>query len=105
MIRSVDFKEKTQIIVKQNPSVSESCWMIAIDLGFGAVKGFSENKVFSFPNFARKVENFTNLIGTPADNDIYYRDAKGTVWAIGETAQALITTRSEEHTSELQSRE
>lgn len=101
MIKSIDFKEKTQVIAKQNPSVSDSCWMVAIDLGFGAVKGFSENKIFSFPNFARKVENFTNLIGTPADNDIYYRDAKGTVWAIGETAQALITTGESSESSEV----
>lgn len=54
MIKSIDFKEKTQVIAKQNPSVSDSCWMVAIDLGFGAVKGFSENKYFLFPTLPER---------------------------------------------------
>lgn len=92
MINTIDFKEKTQIIERKNPSVNDKNWLMAIDLGFGGIKGFSENKVYSIPNFVRKIENFTSLIGTPADNDIYYRDTKGDVWAVGETAQALITS-------------
>ena len=101
MINAIDFKEKTIIIEKKNPSVSDKCWMMAVDLGYGGVKGFSENKAFSFPNYARKVENFTNLIGTPADTDIYLRDQKGNVWAIGETAQALISAGESSESAEV----
>ena len=63
MINTSDFKTKTEIIDRKNLSFS-SAWPVAIDIGYSAVKGFSPNKAFRFPSYARLVEEYAyHLMG------------------------------------------
>lgn len=91
MINTSLFNEKNTITPKQNPNAGDDYWIMGVDLGFGGVKGYSQNCVFNYPNYARII-NFDNYIGTPPDNHFFYREPNGTIWAIGENAQSLIST-------------
>lgn len=90
MINTSDFKTKTEIIDRKNLSFS-SAWPVAIDIGYSAVKGFSPNKAFRFPSYARLVEGDVLSIGQEADDEFLYQDLEtGEIWAVGENAIKMI---------------
>lgn len=92
MIKTQDYKTKTESINRKNVTYGDA-WGIALDIGYSAVKGFSPNKVYRFPSYARKIEGHLLGMGTALDTDIFYRDAgDDTIWAVGECAQSMITS-------------
>ncbi len=92
MVNTMDFKTKTDFINRKNVSFSKQ-WGIALDIGYSGVKGFSPNKVFRFPSYARKIEGELLGMGNANESDILYRDPETKeVWAVGEHAQAMITS-------------
>jgi len=92
MIKSKNFMTKTMIIDQKNPVVGDT-WYMALDIGFSAVKGFSNNKIYCFPAYARKIDDFQSLITALEPNDILFRDnTTGETWAIGDFAQKMITS-------------
>lgn len=91
MFDTTAFKTKTIITAKHNP-VAEGFWGIALDVGYSAVKGYSSNSVFCFPSYARKVTGVALSIGDDDSESIQYRDEHGTIWAVGATAQDMITS-------------
>ena len=92
MINTVDFKTKTEFINRKNVSYGDA-WGIALDIGYSGVKGFSPNRVYRFPCYARKIDGQLLGMGSSLDTDIYYRDsADGSIWAVGECAQSMITS-------------
>lgn len=90
-----NFKTKSQIIERKMPKILgnnqfRGKTIIALDVGYSAVKGISGNKTFIFPFFAKKVKNL-QFIGELKENDILFRDnTTGEEWAIGSLAERLM---------------
>ena len=82
-----NYTTKTEIRDRENKTV-DGFWPVGIDYGFSAVKGFSPNKIFCFPNCAVPVDSFASLVD-PSSEDIYLRDKNG-MWIIGAKAHELI---------------
>ena len=78
---------------KKNISMAKH-WGIALDIGYSSVKGFSPNKVFSFPSYAVKCAQ--QMISTRAgETDIIYRDEETKeVWIVGELAIGSIISEN-----------
>ncbi len=92
MIDTKNFKTKTEFIDRHNVNMSGS-WGIALDLGYSAVKGYSPNKCYRFPAYARKTEGKLLKMGKSNPTDILYKDKEtGEIWAVGEMAQDMIRT-------------
>lgn len=81
-----DFATRTMFLDRRNPSV-KGYWTVALDIGYSAVKGFSPNRVWCFPSYAREFHGKNLEIAEPGPNDIQYRDEKGVVWNVGYSAQ------------------
>ena len=77
------YKPQTKFIKRSN-IIPEKVFPIALDIGYSAVKGMAPDTAFVFPAFTRVHEN--ELIGTPHPSDIFYKDEKDVVYAIGELA-------------------
>lgn len=88
MVILKDYATKTEIQERNNKTV-EGFWPVGIDYGFSGVKGFAPNKVFCYPNCAIRVDDFSSLIESGA-NDILLKDNEG-FWIIGEKAHEMIT--------------
>lgn len=87
------FKTKTNIYNRKNEFISDA-WGIALDIGYSAVKGFSPNKVFCFPAYAKKVSTAPSL-GNANETDIIYTDNKtGDIWMVGEAGQKLMDSKA-----------
>lgn len=90
MVSTKDFKTRTTFYNADNPSV-EGVWSIALDIGYSAVKGYSVNRIFSYPSFIREA----NLDSMLAENmktskdTIQYRDANLGTWDVGNRAIVL----------------
>lgn len=83
-MNTVDFKTKTMLVPRRNTERND-VFVLGIDIGYSAVKGFASNKVFCFPSYARKVPDDRISLKEPSDTDIMYRDADGT-WVVGDLA-------------------
>ena len=105
MISTSNFKTKTCFIERDNVGV-DGFWTIALDIGYSAVKGFSNNKVYSFPSFARKLTSQMLGLGDSNASDIRYRDnITGEIWCVGAMAEEMINSDdSKESLSELYGR-
>lgn len=86
-----DFQTKTLFLERKNPGV-DNAWGIALDIGYSGVKGFSSNKVYCFPAFARKCIGQPLALGEPGKKDIQYKDEHGTLWNVGYLAQNSISS-------------
>lgn len=82
-----EFATKTILKSRKN-SCPQTDYLIALDIGYSAVKGFSPNKVFCFPSFVHRTTADQRL----SSNDIQYRDEEG-VWCVGDSAMKMMTTR------------
>jgi plasmid segregation protein ParM len=92
MINTHDFKTKTIIMPRHNESVGD-IWSIALDIGYSAVKGFSNNMIYCFPSYARKLTGSQIAGGKESENDIQYKDnVTGEIWRVGEAAISMITS-------------
>lgn len=93
-MQTLNFKTKTFFVNRKNytPAPDEKFFRHAVDIGYSSVKGFSENSVFCFPSFAKKVdENKNPRMFKLGEKDIQYRDAELGLWYVGELAQLQIT--------------
>ena len=98
----IEYAPKTERLHRENRSVN-GYWPVGIDYGFSAVKGFSPNKVFCFPNCAIQQKNDESILD-PDDTDIIIRDKEGT-WIIGQkAAQAMDSSDSMNYESEMYGR-
>lgn len=87
-----NFKTKTIFTERKNESV-DGIWTIALDIGYSAVKGFSNNMIYSFPSYCRKITNQMLTFGDSNKSDILYKDNEtGEMWAVGAMAQDMITS-------------
>lgn len=93
------FRTKTEFLPTRNEKV-DGAFVIAVDLGYSAVKLFSPNWIARFPNYARRVDDEFQFISAPPEETILYKDLDtNEVWIVGKVAQDLIkagdTTDSE----------
>lgn len=91
MVQPINFKTKTIIQGRQNPTFDSEFWIAAVDVGYSAVKAFSANSITCFPYYARKVDPSALTLKTPDSSDIQYRDSNGT-WNVGALAQNMISS-------------
>lgn len=90
MVNTANFKTKTIFTKRKNEDV-DGVWAIALDIGYSAVKGFSNNSVYCFPSYARKITSQILSFGDANTNDIQYRDDEtNEIWAVGSAAQDMI---------------
>lgn len=75
-MKTLDFKPKTIMEARKFPS-KEKTWVIGLDIGYSAVKGFCPNKLFSFPSYARQIPENRERMKAYGDTDICYRDRNG----------------------------
>jgi plasmid segregation protein ParM len=86
---------------KKNNVGADKNWVIALDIGYSAVKGMSKNMVFSFPSFAQKADTDSMTVGKANPTDIQYKDASGVIWDVGDMAISMLSqndSRSSEET-------
>ena len=81
---AIEFRTKTMIMPRRNTERTD-VFVLGIDIGYSAVKGFASNKVFCFPSYARRVSDDRISLKEPSDTDIMYRDNEGT-WVVGDLA-------------------
>ena len=92
MINTHNFKTKTIFTERKNESV-DGIWTVALDIGYSAVKGFSNNMIYSFPSYCRKMTNQMLSFGDTNKTDIMYKDNEtGEQWIVGAAAQEMITS-------------
>ena len=92
MINTHNFKTKTIFTERKNESV-DGIWTVALDIGYSAVKGFSNNMIYSFPSYCRKMTNQMLSFGETNKTDIMYKDNEtGEQWVVGAAAQEMITS-------------
>lgn len=90
MIYTQNFKTKTIFTERKNVSV-DGIWTVALDIGYSAVKGFSNNMIYSFPSYCRKMTSQMLSFGDVNRDDILYKDNDtGEVWVVGAAAQEMI---------------
>ena len=75
-----------KIINKKQPGTEVN--LIGMDIGYNALKLFSENRICKIPSFVKKVDENLNFFGDMKDTDIFYKDDTG-IWAIGLSAYNL----------------
>lgn len=77
--------------IRQNPSRRQDQWVIGLDIGYSSVKGMSQNALFTFPKFAKKLPKNAVALAKPLDTDILYRDENGEIYAVGEKAEKMLS--------------
>ena len=78
--------------IRNNPSRKPDQWVIGLDIGYSSVKGMSQNSLFTFPKFAKKLPKNAVTLAKPLDTDILYRDCEtGDVYAVGEKAEKMLS--------------
>lgn len=95
-IQTSDFKTKSEILDKKMPRINgnnqyKGKTVVALDIGYSAVKGVSPNKLFIFPSYAKKTPKGLDVVGKVSSTDIQLRDNKtGDTWLVGHAAESLM---------------
>lgn len=85
-----NFKTKTIFTERKNESVN-GVWTVALDIGYSAVKGFSNNMIYCFPSYCRKINNQMLTFADNNQSEILYKNNEtNEIWAVGSTAQEMI---------------
>ncbi|ADU23974.1 ParM/StbA family protein [Ruminococcus albus] len=100
MINTKDFKTKTYL-KKGNNIGSNKAWVIAMDVGYSAVKIMSKTDICSFPSFAIRRKDNTASIGDAAPTDIQYKGEDGVIWDVGEIAVGKISQSDSSNSEEM----
>lgn len=95
-----NYRTKTNFIKRNNKTIPGH-WIVAIDVGYSAVKLFSPNTVARFPSYAKKVKSNFSFIGEATESSILYKDfEKNELWVVGKVAQDLMLTQKDTADSE-----
>lgn len=82
---TTDFCTRSDIIPCENLAPAKAVALVALDIGYSAVKGYSTHNRFCFPSYVRREDNA--MIGVARSTDIYYRGTDGIVYGVGAIAQ------------------
>ena len=90
-MNTLDFMTKTAYIDRQDTPPKEGVYLIAIDIGYSAVKCMSENTASVFPSFAIP-DTGLGTIGDLTDDFIRYKNLKtGEKWFVGKMATSTLS--------------
>ena len=93
-MNTVDYKTKTNLDIARKHPTGDN-WIVGLDIGYSAVKGFSANSLYSFPSFAKRAKDTLNFAAAKP-TDIQYRDKDGALWEVGESAEAFTDVNDSE---------
>lgn len=99
-MNTLSYKTRTIFQGRENPNFNPKFIPIAIDIGYSAVKGFSQHMMYAFPSYAKKISSLPISLGKAEGNEIFYCDESGDMFAIGANAQSLISINSSNDSSE-----
>lgn len=86
-MNTTDYRTRTEIKAEKHAGC-QSRWPIALDIGYSGVKGYSQNSLFCFPSYAKRIGKKKDIIGLPAKDEILYHDLEtDDVWRVGACAQ------------------
>lgn len=92
------FRTQQEFIEQKNPVYGKG-YLIALDAGYSGMKVFTENKVFCFPSFVKKIGS--NTLNIVQDKDILYEDYEtGERYMLGFLAQDMVASDSTNDTEE-----
>lgn len=106
MINTKDFKTKSEILEKAMPRIlgnnqHKGKTIVALDIGYSAVKGVSPNKIFSYPSYAKIAPQALEIVGKVKSTDLQFRDNKtGKIWLVGENAETMLDQADIESTTD-----
>lgn len=81
-----DFKTRTEMIARDNGQL-QGAWLVALDIGYSAVKVYSPNSVAMFPSYAKPYTN-RGTVGKLPNDFITYTDLDtNEQWLVGSMAQ------------------
>lgn len=100
MINTKDFKTKTYL-KKANNVGTNKAWVVAMDVGYSAVKIMSKADICSFPSFAVRRKDDTVSIGDAAPTDIQYKGEDGVIWDVGELAVGKVSQTDNSNSEEM----
>lgn len=90
-MNTTDYRTRTEIKAEKHTGC-QSRWPIALDIGYSGVKGYSQNSLFCFPSYAKRIGKKKDIIGFPAKDEILYHDLEtNDVWRVGACAQRSIS--------------
>lgn len=88
------YRTRTEWVPKfyEKVKTEDNTWVIGLDSGYGGMKGFSPNKYFCFPSYAKKMDLDKSILGMFDNHDIIYQDLdNGDTYLIGRNAQNSIS--------------
>lgn len=86
-MKTTDYRTRTEIKAEKH-ATCQSRWPVALDIGYSGVKGYSQNSLFCFPSYAKKIGKKKDIIGLPSKDEILYHDLEtDDVWRVGACAQ------------------
>jgi len=106
MIETRNFKTKSEIVDQPMPKINgnnqhKGKTIVALDIGYSAVKGVSPNRIFRFPSFAKKAPDGLDIVAKVKQYDIQLKDnTSGEVWLVGQVAEDLMDQRDLDSTTD-----
>lgn len=88
------YRTRTEWVPKNYEKIrtNDDLWVIGLDSGYGGMKGFSPNKYFCFPSYAKKLDLDKSVMAMYDNHDIIYQDLdNGDTYLIGRNAQNSIS--------------
>ena len=83
------FRTRQEIIECANPKGKK--YIIGLDVGYSGTKVFTEDKIFCFPSYVKKIEQ--NMLSISSSNDIMYKNLEtGEMFMVGYAAQEMIAS-------------
>lgn len=78
--------------IYEKVKTDENLWVIGLDSGYGGMKGFSPNKYFCFPSYAKLLNQDKSMMAMFDKNDVIYQDLDtGELYLLGRNAQNSIS--------------
>jgi len=91
-----EFKTQSEILDRPMPRINgnnqyKGKTIVALDIGYSAVKGVSPTKTFRYPSYAKKAPKDLDIIGKIRPHDIQFKDnITGEIWLVGQAAETLM---------------
>ena len=81
-MKTTDYRTRTEIKAEKH-AACQNRWPVALDIGYSGVKGYSQNSLFCFPSYAKKIGKKKDILGLPSKDEILYHDLEtDEVWRV-----------------------
>lgn len=106
MIETGKFKTASMMEERNMPRITgnnqyKTQVIVALDGGYSAVKGISQDRAFCFPSYAKQISGPIDIIGALRPTDVLLTDhITDTKWAVGALAENLIDRNDRNNTAD-----